>query len=879
VPAGVSAGVSSEEIESLLRQKKQVEADNEALAKIVVDEASEKQKLNNKLTHMSAMLGSSLMGNSVASTVSRRASNPVAPTRRITFGNYSVRAEGKNRLSVLHRGGDRPLLDLTKSIESTGDDGDAFSKVKTFIDYQPSAAWEDDNDDRDLGVLEEFEEMEEEEQEEEEEEETVELGHSNLRQSIEHQSERIKDLESQLHDREREIAVLKQSEQEVDGQSYERLQEEVETLRDEANGKQREIEHFEHEYSRVVSESKDISTKMQEMEKQVQDTAEQSSKMDELQATLTEYKLKIASAAQSPVTVPASSSATVTTAEQAATIDRLERDRYDLKLAMKDKSAHLQAANGDLKTAETEFKASQIEMAELRSSLQQAVSAANADAEQRQHEAADHANACKGMEEQLASLRLQVEQLTAEREASVDAKTKVQEQAAQSAIQITQLQESVSELRDSNAMAKKELKEQAEELKRERALHKSEGKSAGSDASKLASMEFKFKSLLQEKNTLGKEKAAAQRETRELKNQMEKLQATVDKADASTGAKKLRLKLDEVMPQLQETKRVEEALREQYQASDKQCTAMQVALREVQIELASCQTDKEAAETRAAESAEQLAGVRVEMQGASESSKSEADELRQQLQTLSSTMETQKGSEMQRVSDEMAELNLTLQSNATQLDAALAECSVMQADIAEKDTLLTAVASELEEKEQLETEMDSTRVKLRQAEARLLELEQASQVHSEMASRLARAATESAAANERVQASESETARLQESHKAAENTIVDLRSSLQMVEAEHVALIEIQHSGEQRQSEVDQLLKAAAQEKEEMVAKVAEMELIATDAVAEVEIKQIELEQLRERYKTLCAQPVASPAGESKLREQVTRDDSTLQPH
>ena len=370
-------GVSSEDVENLLRQKQQVEEANQALAQKVLQDANEKEKLTSKLAHLM------LCSKNPAPTVSRRASNLLLPMRRVTFGNYTHRAEGKHRISVL-AAPNRPLQSLLETKCSSGDGsvhddgGGAFSMIKTFGNFQPLAAWEEE-DDRDLGMLEEFEEMEEEEDTEDDDEKEDEVEQdvtmnssaistsSSTRRSGEYKDQQhIQNLEARLFESERKVSEMQASLGAIDvgTQDFVKLQNDYTALRDEADGKQREIEHFEKEYSRVVSESKALADQLDTNDRQLQEAlsveAEQGTN-PRAAAINREVKLGVAPAAAREQD----------NQDLRTTIDQLERDRYELELQVKARHADFKLAQDSLTAMEAKFATSQQEMSELRHATEQ----------------------------------------------------------------------------------------------------------------------------------------------------------------------------------------------------------------------------------------------------------------------------------------------------------------------------------------------------------------------------------------------------------------------------------------------------------------------------------------------------------------------------
>lgn len=528
------SAVSTEDIESLVQQKLKVEADNQALAEKVAKEASEKEALSSKLAHMSLLFGTSAISSSRPG--GRRASNPTAvatPSRRVTFGNYSARADTQRRVSVLE-------LPSVSNVTATSDIGGTFSKIKSFTEFQPMAAWDDDED-RDLGVLQEFEEQEEEE----------EAPHDITMRSdgsgrYDDRDERIEQLQLQLSESERTVANLKHAaEQQSSGaKDYAILQSEVEELRAENEGQAREISNIEAEYNRVMEEASVMREQLEAAEEAAKHATKAEETIKDLQASLAEHKVKL-------MTASSNQSESDKLVEANQTIDRLERDRYEMKQAAKEQAAKVKE-------------------------LQDLVLSADENREKSAQEAAELSTVMKQSEKKL--------------------------EAANSTIK--QLQDTVQELKDAHACTKRELKEGQLELKKEQS--RNDKGSADRGAAKLAAAEAKLKDALKEKATLNSEKSAAQREVRDLKKRVEKLESALDRKDTTSGLKGLKAQVETLEKQLADSQVVQKGLQSQTEAAELQCTEMLEQMESTLREVAELRSGKISAETRAADSQSSL---------------------------------------------------------------------------------------------------------------------------------------------------------------------------------------------------------------------------------------------------------------------------------
>lgn len=617
------SAVSTEDIEALIQQKMKVEADNQALAKQAAQEASEKEALSSKLSHMCLLFGTPTVSSSRPG--GRRASNPTAsaaPSRRVTFGNYTGRADTQRRISVLQ-------LPPVSNTGSTPDSGGAFSKIKSFTEFQPMAAWDDDED-RDLGVLQEFEEQEEEE-----------TAHDITTTSdgsgrYDDRDERIEQLQLQLSESERTVADLKHAaEQQSSGaKDYAKLQSEVEELRAENDGQAREISNIESEYNRVMEEASAMREQLNDAEEAAERCVKAEETIKDLQASLAEHKVKL-------MTSSANQAEPDKLNEANQTIDRLERDRYEMKQAAKEQAAKLKE-------------------------LQDLVRSADKSRETSAQEATELSTAMKQSEQKL--------------------------EAANSIIK--QLQDTVQELKDAHACTKRELKESQMELKKEQSRH--DKASADRGVTKLAAVEAKLKDALKEKAALDSEKSAAQREARELKKRVEKLEVALDRKDTTSGVKGLKVQVETLEKQLKESQLVQKGLQAQTEAAELQCTEMLAQMESTFNEVAELRSGKESAETRAADSQSSL----EEMQGSFEESKATVASLEAELgdckcalttaQQAVAAAETQASSQIEMLRTENAEREATLadlrQQHQTALDAkAQAEAQIEQLT----DTLAT----------------------------------------------------------------------------------------------------------------------------------------------------------------------------------------------
>ena len=529
-------GVSAEDMNSLVQQKHKVEADNEALQKKIAQDAT-------KLSHMSAML----IGVPALGVGGRRASQPVAASsRRVTFGNYSHRADTRRRISVLQP----PSLGCLES----SPDGE-FGKIKSFQDFKPMAAWDDDDTDRDLGVLQEFEE-----QEEEEEEDTM---YSEESTRYDDRSDRIQELEIQLSESERKVADLEQAAETANSSTQDcaKLEKQITELQQENEGQAREIAHIEEEYSRVMEEATAVREQLVSAEEAAEKGRTTDQQLQEVQATLAEYKVKLMSAEAS------AESKELQDVQQASSeqIDKLERDRYALKVAAKEKDAKITTMQDEASKMQQQLETSN-----------QALDALRTEAGQQEKKFA----------------------------------------AANS--QIQQLQESLGETKKQDAATKRELREKEKELKQ--AVAQNNTSSAGRDASKMAKQEARLKEVLKEKASLNSEKLAAQREARDLQKSVNKLKATLDRKDTTSGVKTLRTQVESLEADLKEAHRVRDGLRTQKDEAELQCAEMMKLMQEeaskmesLQGDVTTLQAEKGAAETRAAASLSELESKSTEV--------------------------------------------------------------------------------------------------------------------------------------------------------------------------------------------------------------------------------------------------------------------------
>lgn len=899
------SGVSTEEVEVLLRQKRKVEQDNEDLAQKVAQEASEKQQLHSKLNHMSALLD----GSFDTKVVSRRVSNPV-PSRRVTFGNYSLRAQGDRRISVLRPPGPLPLA-------SANIEGGTFSKLQTFQDYKPAAAWEEDED-RDLGVLEEFEEMEEETDDDED----------SSRNSAQIRGQQIEELQMQVAVSEQKVAELEATiaSNGAGMQDCVQLQSEIAELRAEADGKQREIEHIEEEFSRVVAESKASEKQIAALKQEADDAKQKAASMDALQATLTEYKLELTAAR----TVAAAKSLSASDQLQSdkirqdhlANIDQLERDRYSLKMALKEKTAELKTTNERMSAVEDLHKAVQRELEEARTVSENAARSALAQQQQHEDVRTQITAKCKSLEEQVANLRAETDSMAACQQAAVEAKARSQQSVEQSHAQIAQLQEHVTELREKNAAAQRELKEQAARLKQVSARNTSDGRAAGRDASKISTMHGKIKSLLQDKTILAKEKAAALREGRELQQRVEKLEAKVAKKDATSGAKALRAEVDDLRSKLVHSQTIQDGLRKQLEQAELQCAEMLGTLEIEHEELVLCRAGRDAAETRAATAAADLDRSQAEEKMVQEDLAKEQsqvcelqariEEMSEALQELQSTVAT-KIEELHALQSERTQLQCCCEKMTTELEERRTDCDMLEAEIAHKDQLLSDSAKQKLARSQADAELSAAKSDVHAANKIIEELrreltqlevstkdtiqancEQAAARETEMlsavelgkAAQIAREKELQSWVDEATSSCEAE----KQSHAATRQLLAQVETALKSEQAllrnaldskskaeaalhtqmGQVAQCEKESSSAERDelnveavevrpiADNDQLTITALTR----VACSRQLELVAQDAVVALENKQAELDQLSARYKTLLASNRAQLANE-----------------
>lgn len=518
------SGVSTEDIEALVQQKMQAE--------------EEKEALKSQLSHMSAfaMGGSSTPSFASSRVDSRRASNPVAAaSRRVTYGNYTNRTDNQRRISTL------PMPSM-QFFASTPDTGSPFSKIKSFQDFKPVAAWDDDDEDRDLGVLQEFEE-----QEEEDLDETAVIGMDESTR-YDDRDDRIEQLQLQLSESQRTVADLNEAAEKQDSstQDFAKLQDEVVELRAENEGQGREIAGIEAEYSRVVEESAGVHEQLKTAEEAAANASTAEAKVKELQATLAEHKVKLMAATSNTAGAEELAAAKATSVEHLASIDKLERDRYEMKQATKEQATKLKSVQDAAKASDKKVEDATQELGELRASIDQGEKKATA--------------------------------------ANTQAK---------------QLQDELSELKATNTATKCELKERQVELKKEQS--RNDKGSADRGASKLAVVEAKLKETLKEKAALSSEKSTAQREARDEKKKAEKLQAALDRKDTTSGLKGLRAKVERLQNELAESQRVQEGLRLQLKAAELQCSDMLTTMETTQQEVIALRSGKETAETRAAE--------------------------------------------------------------------------------------------------------------------------------------------------------------------------------------------------------------------------------------------------------------------------------------
>ena len=633
------SGVSTEDIEALVQQKKQAE--------------EEKEALNSKLAHMTAMAmmgGSSTPGFASSRVDSRRASNPVASAaRRVTYGNYSNRTDTQRRVSTL------PMPSM-QNFASTPDTGSPFSKVKSFQDFKPMAAWDDDDEDRDLGVLQEFEE-----QEEEDLDETAAIGMDESTR-YDDRDDRIEQLQLQLSESQRTVADLKEASEKQDSstQDFAKLQDEVEELRAENEGQGREIADIEAEYSRVVEESTGVREQLKTAEKAAENASTAEAKVNELQAILAEHKVQLMAATTGGSEELAAAQAAST--EHLATIDKLERDRYEMKQAAKEQATKLKSVQDAAKASDKKVEDATQELAELRTSVDQGekkVTAANT--------------------------------------------------------QVKQLQDELLESKATHAATKRELKERQVELKKEQS--RNDKGSADRGASKLAAVEAKLKETLKEKAALNSEKSTAQREAREEKKKAEKLQSALDRKDTTSGLKGLRTQVESLHNELGESQRVQDGLRSQLEAAELQCGDMLTTMETTQQELITLRSENEAAETRAAElqtSSDVMSRSVASLQSELAESKSAGIELDVALATLKEEhhsavdAKTQSDSQMvqltavltgvQKQADDHQASATDLKGSSAQLEADLAELfeqfKVLEAEKDEQTGSITSISKD-----------------------------------------------------------------------------------------------------------------------------------------------------------------------------------------
>ena len=588
---GSGSGVSTQDVESLVKQKMQVEADNQELAEKVAKEASEKEALSSKLSHMCLLLGTPTISSERPGA--RRASNPTASAaRRVTFGNYTSRADTQRRISVLQL--------PTVPDASTPDTGNTFSKIKSFQEFQPMAAWDDDED-RDLGVLQEFEEQEEEETMHED---TM-ISDESTR--YDDRDERIEQLQLQLSESERTVADLEGAAQQQSSsvQDQAKLQSEVEELRAENDGQAREISNIEAEYSRVMEESNVFREQLAAAEEATTNAAKAEEKIKELQATLAEHKVKL-------MTADANQAGSEQLDEAKQTIDKLERDRYELKQAAKEQAAKLK-------------------------NMQDAANAAGTRLEDTTQQLTNVNAAVEHGEKKLAAANAEMKQL----------------------------QDAMIELKEANAATKRELKENQAELKKEQS--RNDKGSADRGAAKLASTEAKLKDALKEKAVMNSEKSAAQREARELKKRAEKLQTALDRKDTTSGVKALKSQVEALENELKESDDVQESLRSQVQAAELQCTEMLGPMESTLEEVIALRSEKTTAETRAADVQSSLEKAHAKHDGLSKTVTALKAELEQCKSTLNAAEQAASIAEKQTG----AELEV-LRSDCAARDAALA---------------------------------------------------------------------------------------------------------------------------------------------------------------------------------------------------------------
>eukprot|EP01051_Picozoa_sp_SAG22_P004491 SAG22_NODE_242_length_14104_cov_13.581935_16_plen_1243_part_00 len=585
--------VSVDEIDVLLQQKVKMQDDNATLQEKIAQQTSEKEALSSKLSHMSALL----MGGNVATvtTHARRASNPITGAqRRITFGDYTNRSDTQRRCSVL------TLPSASRPQETTVSHGGAFGNLTKFEDYQPMATWEE-NEERDLGELEEYGEEEPSEEESRKEEQSTAYE----------RDQQIEELRLQLRESERRVGELQQMVDTADSSTQDcaTLQTEITELREENEAKDREINHIEQDYSQVVEEARTLREKLAEAATAVKDADAKSDKAAEMQATLAEYKIKLSRAETALGEPTQNAESAKTIAEQAAAIDKLEHDRYDLKLAAKDTASQLKIAQDESNDRQRQMDAVNQLLESLRSSTAKSEEAAATRIAQADELKRKQTEQIGALELELASLRKQLDtSISAQRTAELE-KMKTSDALAVATGQVKQLGETVTEVREQNVAARRELKKQQVVLKQAEARNNS--RTAENGANKLTTLDAKVKTLLKEKATLEKEKAAAQRDARDVKKEKDTLEKTLSRNDNSGKLKMLKEQVNDLQGQLIESERTQGELRKHLHEAELQCAEVLGGIEAMAVKVSNLTAEKVASETQAAQIADDIETIRV----------------------------------------------------------------------------------------------------------------------------------------------------------------------------------------------------------------------------------------------------------------------------
>eukprot|EP01052_Picozoa_sp_SAG31_P003633 SAG31_NODE_142_length_22669_cov_18.630040_8_plen_1160_part_00 len=580
--------VSPGEIDVLLQQKKNIEEDNQALQRKIAEHTSEKEILSSKLSHVSALL----MGGSVATVTAsaRRASNPAIGQRRVTFGNYTHRAETQRRCSVLDN--------LTvKSVDNVQHHSGAFGNLTKFSDYQPMAKWDEDED-RDLGVLEEYEEEDEDDS-----------SGPNENTTYEH-DKKIEELQVQLSQSERIVAELQQKLETADSSTQDcaRLQADIIELREENEAKAREIEHIETEYSQIVSDAQTLRNQLTESKEAIEAAKAQSEQLREMQATLAEYKIKL-SRAESSEQAEVNGKQLQEHEAAAATIDKLERDRYDLKLQSKETAAKLKTAQAEAERLRIQLETSHHELASVRKIAAQNEQEASRRIAQADENAHRQKEKIVFVETSLADMRSQLENSQSSNQILEAEKLKTGEALATANSHVRSLTDNLAEAREQNVAARRELKEQ--QVLRKQLEARVDSRAAENGLAKLNSLESKFKNLLKEKAVVEKEKAAAQRDARDLKKEKDMLEKTLNRNDNTTKVKNLKEQVNDLQTRLRESEREGTELRKHLLSAETQCAEVLTAMDELTQQLSDLRSEKDSIESNIDLLSDQLASARV----------------------------------------------------------------------------------------------------------------------------------------------------------------------------------------------------------------------------------------------------------------------------